>query len=189
MAAMTSADTTRAHDEAIVRELQGRGLSIRAIAKQAGFSRPKVDRILARLARPSGADDTGMSITVDDDDCGDDYAQPEALPGDDYEPVAPFRFVGLATPEDRHGDPLKDGNGRVFPPSPRAVDGRGVSVSNPELEIWRWCVHTEAEGDPDAAERVRADWAGQLAAARVRCDERGRWVQELTPATWGGPKR
>jgi hypothetical protein len=174
MRAMTGADT-RAQDEAIVRELQGRGLSIRAIAKQAGFSRPKVDRILARLARPFGAD-TGLSITVDDGG-DDDYAEPEAMPGDDYEPVAPFVFVGLAVPEDRHGNPLKDGNGHPFPLGPRAVDGRGVSVSNPELDIWRWCAHADAEGDHEGAERLRTDWDRQLADTGVSCDDRGRWTQ------------
>jgi hypothetical protein len=174
MAAMTSAngDGTKAHDEAIVRELRGRGLSIRGIAKQAGFSRPKVDRILARL----GMRDTGLRITVDDDG-DDDHAEPEALPGDDYEPVAPFRFVGLATPEDRRGEPLCDEHGRPFPLSPRAVDGRGVSVSNPELEIWRWCAHADAEGHHGEAERCEADWARQLADAGVSQDESGGWRQ------------
>jgi hypothetical protein len=174
--AMTTGDT-RAHDEAIVRELQGRGLSIRAIAKQAGFSRPKVDRILARIARPFGSEDTGLRITVDDDDLDDDYAEPEPGPYDDYEPVPPFRFVGLAVAEDRRGNPLKDGNGRPFGPCPRALDGRGVSVGNVELDMWRWCAHARAEGDFDAAEAVEADWARQLAAAGVSCDESGRWVQ------------
>ena len=157
---MTTADV-RAHEDALVRELYGQGESIRAIAKRTGFSRPKVDRILARLARPFGAG-TGLSITVDDDGGDDDYAEPEAMPGDDYEPIAPFVFVGLAVPEDRRGGPLKDGNGRVFPLGPRAVDGRGVSVSNPELDIWRWCAHGDAEGDHEGAERVRADWDRQL---------------------------
>jgi len=173
---MTTADV-RAHEDALVRELYGQGASIRAIAKRTGFSRPKVDRILARLARPFGADDGGgLSMTVDDDG-DDDYAEPEALPGDDYEPIAPFTFVGLAVPEDRRGEPLRDGNGRVFPPGPRAVDGRGVSVPNPELEMWRWCAHARAEGDYDEAEAIEADWARQLAEAVVSCDESGRWRQ------------
>jgi hypothetical protein len=106
------------------------------------------------------------------------------VPYDSYEPVPPFTFVGLVLAEDRKGNPLRDGNGRAFPPSPRAVDGRGVSVPNPELDIWRWCAHADAEGDFDAAERVRADWAGQLAAAQ-RAVRRARPVGAgLTPATW-----
>jgi hypothetical protein len=175
---MTTGDV-RAHEESLVRELYGQGESIRAIAKRAGFSRPKVDRILGRLGlgpRLFGADDdAGLSIRVDDH--GDDEDETEAPPYDDYEPVPPFAFVGLAVVEDRRGDPLKDGNGRPFGPAPRAIDGRGVLVGNPELDMWRWCAHARAEGDYDAAEAVEADWARQLAEAGVSCDESGRWRQ------------
>lgn len=149
-----------------VYRLHREGFSIRAIADRLGLSRMKVHRTLTMLT---------LTVPDWDDDEGDD---PDAGPFDDYEPIPPFRFVGLALAEDRRGNPLRDANGHPFGPAPRAVDGRGVSVPNPELDIWRWCAHADAEGDFDAAERVRADWAGQLAAARVRCDERGRWVQD-----------
>jgi hypothetical protein len=152
-----------------VAQLRADGHSFRAIAAALGASLGAVQRAWKRH-------ETGLTVTVDD--YGDDDDEPEAGPFDDYEPVPRFVFVGLATPEDRKGNPLKDGNGHVFPPSPRAIDGRGVSVPNPDLEIWRWCAHADAEGDYEAAERVRADWAGQLAAAGVRCDDRGRWVQD-----------
>jgi hypothetical protein len=123
--AMTTANV-RAHEESLVRELWGQGLSIRQIAKQAGFSRPKVDRILARIPRPFGADDTGLSITKDDDDeLDDDYGDGGGY--DDYEPVPPFRFVGLAVVEDRRGNPLKDSNGRPFGRRPSATSGRGMA--------------------------------------------------------------
>src|SRR5262249_27576247 len=47
----------------------------------------------------------------------------------------------------------------------------------PELDIWRWCAHADAEGDSAGAERVRDDWARQLAEAGVwerRPPRRGR---------------
>jgi hypothetical protein len=72
---------------------------------------------------PSLADGCSQADEYDGD--YDDDA--DAGPFDDYEPVPPFVFVGLATPEDPKGEPLKDEHGRPFPPSPRAVDGRGVS--------------------------------------------------------------
>src|SRR5271165_4638477 len=53
IAAMTTADV-RAHEESLIRELHGRGLSIRAMAKRTGFSRPKVDRIVARIGADNG---------------------------------------------------------------------------------------------------------------------------------------
>jgi hypothetical protein len=154
---MTSADP----EVDDVHRLHREGLSIRAIADRLGLSRMKVHR----------------TLTAVPDDWDDDEGDEDRGRFDDYEPVPPFRFVGLATPEDRRGNPLKDGNGRVFPPSPRALDGRGVSVPNPDLEIWRWCAHAHGERDSEGAERVPADWARQLAEAGVWCDERGRWVQ------------
>jgi hypothetical protein len=150
--------------------LRAEGHSFRAIAALLGASLGAVQRAVKRH-------DTGLTIRVDDYGPDDDDDAGEAGLFDDYEPAAPFRFVGLAVPEDRRGNPLKDGTGRVFPPAPRALDGKGVSVGNPDLEIWRWCADADAEGDYAAAERVRADWAGQLAAAGVWCDDAGRWRQ------------
>jgi hypothetical protein len=142
---MTSTDDVHALDR--------QGFSIRAIADRLGLSRMKVHRTLTAVPEADGYDD--------EDDDGGVY--------DDYEPVPPFTFVGLALAE--------DGNGRPFGPCPRAVDGRGVSVPNPELDMWRWCAHARAEGDDGAAEAVEADWARQLDAAGVSCDDRGRWRQ------------
>jgi hypothetical protein len=169
-------DTVTSTDErdARIRTEYYAGTSAIELGVEYGLSRSQIHRIVA-----AGPPVNGYS----DDDLDDE----DVFGVDDYEPVPPFVFVGLATPEDHKGNPLGDGNGRVFGPGPRAIDGRGVSVSNPELEIWRWCTHAEAEGDFDAAERVRADWPGQLAAAGVRCDERGRWVQDTTPRV--GPMR
>jgi hypothetical protein len=145
-----------------VAALRAEGHSFRAIAAALGASLGAVQRAVKRH-------DTGLTITVDDD--------PAASPYDSYEPIAPFTFVGLAQPEDRRGNPLKDGNGRPFPPSPRAMDGRGVSVPNPELEMYRFCAHARAEGRDYDAERCEAHWAAQLDAAGVWCDDRGRWHQ------------
>jgi hypothetical protein len=133
-------------DGGAVGELHRQGLSIRVIARRLGLSRSAVHRRVSRLAE--------AEADVYDDEDGDE----DAGPYDDYEPVAPFRFVGLAIPEDRRGNPLKDSNGRVFPPSPRALDGRGVSVGNPDLEIWRWCAHADAEGDSEGPRRC--GWTG-----------------------------
>ena len=141
--------------------LHREGFSIRAIADRLGLSRMKVHRTLTAVPEADGYDD-------EDDDGGGVY--------DDYEPVPPFTFVGLALAEDAKGNPLKNGNGRQFGPCPRAVDGRGASVPNPELDMWRWCAHARAEGDDAAAEAVEADWARQLAEAGVSC-ESGRWRQ------------
>jgi hypothetical protein len=153
-------------DSEHVARLRADGHSFRAIAAHLGASLGAVQRAWKRHTEAQA------------DPWGDyDDTEAEAGPYDDYEPVPPFVFVGLAVPEDRKGNPLKDGNGRPFGPGPRAVDGRGVSVSNPELDVFRWCAHTDAEGDPEAAERVRADWARQLAAAGVSCDASGRWIQ------------
>lgn len=130
-----------------------------------GLSRSQIHRIVA----------AGVPDGYDDDDLDDAGGM---LVLDDYEPIPPFVFVGMADPQDRNGRPLVDGNGHPFPPGPRAIDGNGASVSNPELEIYRWCVHAEVDGDSDGAEWVRADWARQLAEAGVSYDdERGRWVQ------------
>jgi hypothetical protein len=153
-------------DSEQVAALRAEGHSFRAIAILLGASLGAVQRALKRRA-----DAEAVKYGYDDED------DPDALPGDDYEPIAQFVFVGLAVPEDRRGEPLRDGNGRVFGPCPRAVDGRGVSVGNPDLEMWRWCAHARAEGDYEAAEAVEADWARQLAAAGVSCDESGRWRQ------------
>jgi hypothetical protein len=153
--AMTSTDED-------VGALHRQGLSIRAIAERLGLSRSAVHRRVSRLAEAEA-------------DEYDDEGDENAAPYDDYEPVPPFAFVGLAVAEDRRGNPLKDGNGRPFGLAPRAVDGRGVSVPNPELDMWRWCAHARAEGDYEGADAVEADWARQLAAAGVRCDDRGRW--------------
>jgi len=146
-----------------VAALRAEGHSFRAIAAMLGASLGAVQRALKRHHQ---RDD-------DEDDDDDGYVGRY----DDYEPVPRFVFVGLADPEDYRAKPLKDGAGRPFPPGPRAVDGRGVSVPNPELDIWRWCAHAEAEGDYEAAERVRADWARQLAEAGVWRDDAGRWRQ------------
>jgi hypothetical protein len=151
-----------------VAQLRADGHSFRAIAAALGAS-------LGAVQRAAKRHETGLTVTVDDYGPDDDDA--EAGPFDDYEPIAPFTFVGLAVAEDRKGNPLKDGNGRPFGPSPRAVDGRGVSVGNPELDLWRWCAHERAEGRYDEAEAVEADWARQLDAAGVWCDESGRWRQ------------
>jgi hypothetical protein len=150
-------------DSEQVAALRAEGHSFRAIARLLDASLGAVQRALWRhRAEADEYDEYGDG----DEDAG---------PFDDYEPVAPFRFVGLAVPVDRKGDPLKDGNGRPFPPSPRALDGNGVSVPNPDLEIWRWCAHARADGDDDGAERCEADWQRQLADAGVWCDESGRW--------------
>ena len=114
-----------------------------------------------------------------DADDGDD----DEVVIDTYEPVPRFVFVGLARPEDRRGNPLRDVNGRRFPPAPRAVDGRGVSVASPELDVLRWCMQAEAEGDYEAAERVRADWANQLAKAGVW---HRNWLKERVVRTSAG---
>lgn len=152
-------DTTD-RDTAIRREYYA-GRSAIELGTEYGLSRSQVHRIVA--AGPPDDD-------LDDDDNGGGY--------DDYEPVPPFVFVGMAAPEDYKGNPLCDGYGRPFPPGPRAVDGRGVSVPNPELDIYRWCAHADAEGDSEGAQRVRDEWARQLAGAGVRYDDdRGRWVQ------------
>jgi hypothetical protein len=149
-----------------VAALRAQGHSFRAIVAALGASLGAVQRALKRR-EAAEADEYGL----------DDGDEPEAAPYDDYEPVPPFVFVGLATPEDRKGNPLKDGNGRPFGAGPRAIDGRSVSVGNPELELWRWCAHARAEGRDDEAEAVEADWAAQLDAAGVWCDESGRWRQ------------
>jgi hypothetical protein len=145
-----------------VARLRAEGHSFRAIAAHLGASLGAVQRALARHRAADEYDD-------DEDDDGGVF--------DDYEPVPPFVFVGLAVAEDAKGNPLKDGNGRPFGPGPRAVDGRGVSVGNPELDVFRWCAHARAEGDDAGAEAVEADWARQLGAAGVWCDESGRWRQ------------
>jgi hypothetical protein len=153
-----------------VAALRADGHSFRAIAAALGASLGAVQRALRRH-------EDGLTVRVDDYGPDDEDEADEAGPYDDYEPVAPFTFVGLAVPEDRKGNPLKDGNGRPFGPSPRAIDGRSVSVGNPELELWRWCAHARAEGRDDEAEAVEADWARQLTEAGVWCDESGRWRQ------------
>jgi hypothetical protein len=160
-----------ARDERIV-SLSGQGWTVRAIAAEVGLGRSRVHEIVAAAAV---IDDDAED---DDEDLFDAELDDEAVPYDIYEPIPPFRFVGLALAEDRKGEPLCDGDGVLFPPAPRAIDGNGVSVPNIELELWRWCAHADAEGDYAAAEAVRADWAAQLAAAGVSCDERGRWVQD-----------
>jgi hypothetical protein len=111
--------------------------------------------------------ETGLTVTVDDDDGDDDYAEADAVPYDSYEPVPPFVFVGLTLAEDAKGNPLKDRNGRPFGAGPRAVDGRGVSVPNPELEIYRWRAHADAEGDPDGA--ARSSTIGRASSTRRGC--------------------
>jgi hypothetical protein len=97
-----------------VHELHRQGRSIRAIAEALGLARSTVHRWLTAVPEADEYD-------------GDYDDDADAGPFDDYEPVPPFVFVGLATPEDPKGEPLKDEHGRPFPPSPRAVDGRGVS--------------------------------------------------------------
>jgi hypothetical protein len=152
----------RVLDAEHVARLRAEGHSFRAIAALLGASLGAVQRALKRHQQADEYDDDELAGALDD-----------------YEPVPPFVFVGLAVAEDRKGNPLKDGNGHVFLPEPRAVDGRGVSVSNPELDIYRWCAHADAEGDSEGATRVRAEWARQLAEAGVRYDDdRGRWVQD-----------
>jgi len=154
-----------------VARLRADGHSFRAIAAALGASLGAVQRALRRH-------EDGLTVRVDDYGPDDDYAEPEAGAYDDYEPCPPFRFVGLADPEDRKGNPLRDGYGRPFPPSPRAIDGKGVSVGNPELDVFRWCAHARADGHDDEAEAVAADWAAQLDRAGVVYDEeRGRWTQ------------
>jgi hypothetical protein len=95
----TNGDGVRAHEENLVRELYGQGESIRQIAKRAGFSRPKVDRILRRLGlgpRLFGAADTGLSITVDDDDGDeDDLVALTDAESAEVELTPPFLFVGM----------------------------------------------------------------------------------------------
>jgi hypothetical protein len=130
-----------------VHRLHRQGFSIRAIADRLGLSRMKVHRTLTAVPEADGYDD-------EDDEAG---------PFDDYEPVPPFVFVGLAVAEDA-SNPLKDANGRPFGPGPRAVHGRGASVPNPELDIWRWCADADAEGDHEGAERV----PGQLGPSARR---------------------
>jgi hypothetical protein len=152
-----------------VAALRADGHSFRAIAAALGASLGAVQRAVKRHQG-------GLTVRVDDYGDDDDESD-DAAPYDDYEPIAPFVFVGLAAPEDRKGNPLKDGNGRPFGPAPRAMDGRGVSVPNPELDVFRWCAHARAEGDDAGAEACEADWARQLAAAGVWCDESGRWRQ------------
>jgi hypothetical protein len=148
------------------------GRSVRAIAAAVNLSPTQTYRIVTAMAELyEGTDE------LDDDD-EDDDEDDDFIAGDDYEPVPPFLYVGMARPEDRKGNPLKDLNGRRFPRAPRAVDGRGTAVANPELEVLRWCMHAEAEGDYVGAERVRADWERQLTEAGVRRDDRGRWVQD-----------
>jgi hypothetical protein len=148
-----------------VHELHREGFSIRAIADRLGLSRMKVHRTLTAAAEA--------------DDYGEDDADLDAGPYDDYEPVAPLRFVGLADPEDYKGDPLKDGHGRPFPPQPRALDANGVSVSNTVLAMYRFCAYLDAAGDFAAAKRLREDWNAQLAAAGVWYDDaQGRWRQQ-----------
>jgi DNA-binding IclR family transcriptional regulator len=73
---MTSTDDVHA--------LHRQGFSIRAIADRLGLSRMKVHRTLTAVAESDGYDD--------EDDDGGVY--------DDYEPVPPFVFVGLAVAED-----------------------------------------------------------------------------------------
>ncbi len=99
---MTTADV-RAHEESLVRELWGQGLSIRAIAKRTGFSRPKVDRILARIARPFGAD-----VDDDLDDTEDLLALMAAEPVNEEELEGPFVYVGT----DEGGHRFVDAHGR-----------------------------------------------------------------------------
>jgi hypothetical protein len=148
--------------------LHERGWTVRAIAAEVGLSPTRVHQVIAAAV-----------IVVDDTEDDDpDVFDDNAVPYDIYEPIPRFVFVGLAIPEDRRGEPLRNGDGVVFAPAPRAIDGNGVSVSNPELEIYRWCVHAEVDGDSDGAERVRTDWARQLEEAGVSYDdERGRWIQ------------
>src|SRR5262245_61480546 len=120
------------------------GRSVRAIAAAVELSPSYVHRIITAMAELYDGD-AGDADDVDDAEDGD------PIPGDDYEPIPPFTFTGLARPEDRRGNPLRDLDRHRFPPAPRAVDGRGIAVGNPELEVLRWCQHAEAEGDYEGA--------------------------------------
>jgi hypothetical protein len=80
----------------LIAELHAQGLSIRAIAKRVGLGRSRVHEIVTALR------------AADEPDDGDDDEDPWEDEGDEgglalldaqegYEPVASFRFVGLAT--------------------------------------------------------------------------------------------
>jgi hypothetical protein len=101
----------RAHEDSLVRELYGQGLSIRQIAKRTHFSRPKVDRILARIARAFGADqepDDAPDPWDDDDDTEGTLALLDAEDVDEDGLQGPFRYVGT----DADGDRYTDANGK-----------------------------------------------------------------------------
>jgi hypothetical protein len=161
----------RIERDELIWQLREQGYSIRAIAGVVGLSPTQVFRITAAMAEMYGSGENEP-----DEDGPEDAGDDDEVVIDTYEPAPPFTFVGLAIPEDRRGNPLRDLDGRKFPPQPRAIDGRGVSIATPALEVLRWCMHAEAEGDYDAAERVQDDWARQLAEAGVRRDDRGRWT-------------
>ena len=140
IAPMTTANV-RAHEESLVGELYGRGLSIRGIAKRAGFSRPKVDRILRRLG-------LGPRLFSDlpEPDNGDDLDDDLALLDGDPERVVvpPLTYVGT----ERH-------RGKVY--------ARWVDTVGPvnELDIYRYRFRNGSEGDDE----LDADMARQLIAA------------------------
>jgi len=93
-----SSEDVRLHEEALIRELFGQGLSIRQMAKRSGFSRPKVDRIMA----PIGADNGHRSPIAyleqpvperdDDDTAARVSAMDDGRGSDDFTP--PFTMVG-----------------------------------------------------------------------------------------------
>jgi hypothetical protein len=82
-----------ADDDALILELWRQDLSIRQIAKRSGFSRPKVDRALARLVPAFGSVELEAAVVgaEDDDDEG-----AEALFASDPERVVvpPLLYVG-----------------------------------------------------------------------------------------------
>jgi hypothetical protein len=146
---MTTGDV-RAHEDALVRELYGQGESIRQIAKRTEFSRPKVDRILARSARPFG------DLPEPDDDDGDELDGIEDMlalwDDDDRAVVPPLFYVGT----ERH-------RGQVH--------ARWVDTVGPvnDLQIYRHITHLandrNDDGDRAAADAIRADMDRQLVAA------------------------
>jgi hypothetical protein len=81
-------DVDRDKRDERIRALQRDGYSIRAMARELGLSRSRVQQILA-------------DPTADYDDADDADGRQYALLGvEDFEPQPPFRFIGMDEPDD-----------------------------------------------------------------------------------------
>jgi len=150
-------------DDARVWELHCQGLNVRAIAKRMGKDRNRVHRSITRQAEAAAAMDD------DSDDPWADAAVRLALmdaENADYEPVAPFSFVGF-------GD---DDGVRTRFAERRFLDGNGRSAN--ELDFWRYHTYMANEdGDYDGPQRIRDDMTTQIEAAGYRFLEGEGWAR------------